>query len=342
MSGSAYDAAGVSIEANDRAVGLMADRIARAGATRPEVVGGLGGFAGGFLGSFSRLADPVLISATDGVGTKLSIAQTLGRNNTVGIDLVAMVADDIVCVGAEPLFLLDYIACGKNDPERIADIVEGIAVGCAQAGMALIGGETAEHPGMMEPDEYDLAAFGVGVVDRGAMIGPEQVRDGDVVIGFGSSGLHSNGYSLVRKIILDKDLTLSRDVPGGRTLGEELLEPCRIHAPAVLACIAVGGVHAAAHITGGGLAGNLARALPVGLGARIDANAWERPAIFSFIQAVGDVSTQDMRAVFNDGIGMVLVVDPSSEQTVLATATERGEVAMRIGTVVATEGVTVS
>lgn len=342
MSESAYDAAGVSLEANDRAVDLIADRIKRTGATRPEVIGGLGGFAGGFLGSFPSVVDPVLISATDGVGTKLSIAQTLGSNKTVGIDLVAMVADDIVCVGAEPLFLLDYIACGKNEPERTADIVEGIAAGCATAGMALLGGETAEHPGMMEPDEYDLAAFGVGVVGRASMIGPEQVRPGDVVVGFRSSGLHSNGYSLVRKIILDRDLTLSASVPGGRSLGEELLEPCRIHAPAVLACIKAGGVHAAAHVTGGGLAGNLARALPDGLGARIDAGAWDRHPIFAFIQDVGRVSTEDMRAVFNDGIGMALVVEAGAADAVLAAAIESGETAMQVGTITEGHGVEVA
>lgn len=331
--GSTYAGAGVSLDANDRSVELIAKAIADVGATRPEVLGGIGGFAAGFRGSFTSLADPILISATDGVGTKLSIAQTLGRHDTVGIDLVAMVADDIVCAGAEPLFLLDYLSCGQNNPERTAEIVGRIARGCVIAGMALIGGETAEHPGVMDPDEYDLAAFGVGVVDRSAMIGPEQVRDGDVVIGFASSGLHSNGYSLVRTIILDADLTLDMPVDGARSLGDELLEPCRIYAPSVLACIAVGGVRAAAHITGGGLASNLARALPDGLGARLDATAWDRHPIFSFIQRSGGIDDDEMRRVFNDGIGMALVVDPDAEQTVLAAAITAGERALRIGVV---------
>lgn len=338
--GFTYEGAGVSLSANDEAVELISKRIAQEGATRPEVMGGIGGFAGAFSGVFRDLREPVLISATDGVGTKLSIAQTLGVHDTVGIDLVAMVADDIVCAGAEPLFLLDYVACGRNEPQRTADIVGGIARGCALAGMALLGGETAEHPGVMHPDEYDLAAFGVGVVDREAMLGPEQVRDGDVVIGLRSSGLHSNGFSLVRRLILDKDLSLDVEVPGaGTSLGPALLEPCRIHARAVLAAIAAGDVHAAAHITGGGIAGNIVRALPEGLGAHIDIRAWERHPIFSFLQETGDIAEDEMRRVFNLGLGMALVVAPDAADAVLEAAQGMGETAMVVGEVRAGNGV---
>jgi phosphoribosylformylglycinamidine cyclo-ligase len=343
--GATYLDAGVSIEANEEAVGLIAKRVASAGATRPEVIGTIGGFAGAFSGAFAALQDPVLVSATDGVGTKLSIAQTLRRHDTVGFDLVAMVVDDIVCAGAEPLFLLDYIACGRNEPARTADIVEGIARACAFAGAALLGGETAEHPGMMDEDEYDLAAFGVGVVDRSAMLGPERVVAGDVVVGCASSGLHSNGYSLVRRLILDKDLSLADAAPGGasgRTLGDELLEPTRVYAPAVLAAARTGAVHAAAHVTGGGLAANLARALPDGLGARIDATAWQRPPIFGFLQDIGGIATDEMRRVFNDGIGMCVVAARERAPEVLDVLKQHGETATVIGEVVAGSGVSLA
>jgi phosphoribosylformylglycinamidine cyclo-ligase len=230
---SSYRSSGVDIEAGDRAVELMRGHVSST--HRAEVLGGIGGFAGAFSARFTGIEDPVLLSAADGVGTKLLIAQTLDRHDTVGIDLVAMVVDDLVCHGAEPLFLLDYIACGKLVPERIERIVSGIAKGSREARCALLGGETAEHPGVMEPDLYDLAAFGVGVADRGAMWGPERVREGDVVIGLASSGLHSNGFSLVRRIILEHDLPLDVGIPelGGYTLGEELLTPTRIYAPAM-------------------------------------------------------------------------------------------------------------
>lgn len=337
-----YGSSGVSLSANDDAVDLIKKAVARAGATRPEVLGSIGGFAAAFSGSFPSIVDPVLISATDGVGTKLTIAQTLGRHDTVGFDLVAMVVDDIVCTGAQPLFLLDYLSCGRNVPERTAALVEGIARACASVHCALVGGETAEHPGIMDDDEYDLAAFGVGVVGRADILGPERVRDGDVLIGFGSSGLHSNGYSLVRRIILDRDLTLSDPVAGSdRTLGEELLEPCKIHAAGVLAAIAAapGGVHAAAHITGGGIAGNLVRALPAGMGATLETSAWTRQPIFDHLAQVGGVAEDEMQRVFNLGLGMVLVVDRGAVEDVLTAACAAGETPYVVGQTRHGEGV---
>lgn len=339
-----YAGAGVSLDANDEAVELIKAAVTRTGATRPEVLGSIGGFAAAFAGGFPSVVDPVLISATDGVGTKLTIAQTLGRHDTVGFDLVAMVVDDIVCAGAEPLFLLDYLSCGRNVPERTAAIVAGIAEACASVGCALVGGETAEHPGIMDDDEYDLAAFGVGVVGRADILGPDRVRDGDVVIGLASSGLHSNGYSLVRRIILDKDLNLSDPVSGSsRTLGEELLEPCRIHAGGALAAIAAatGGVHAAAHVTGGGIAGNLARALPAGMGATLDPATWERQAIFNHLAQIGEVAEDEMARVFNLGLGMLLVVDPGAADDVLVAATGAGERAYVVGVCAPGDAVTV-
>jgi len=339
---SAYRSAGVDIEAGDRSVGLIRERIAAAGATRPEVLGAIGGFAGGFSAAFDGMRDPVLVSGTDGVGTKVMIAQTLDRHDTIGIDAVAMVVDDIVCEGGRPLFVLDYIACGRLVPERIADIVGGVAEGCRIAGAALLGGETAEHPGAMGEAEYDIATFAVGVVERERMLGPHRVREGDVVVGLASSGLHANGYSLVRKIILDRDLSLGVAVPGCEgTLGEELLRPCRIHAPAVLAAEAAAEVHAAAHITGGGLVDNVARALPDGLGVRLDARAWRRQPIFDFLQAEGGISEGEMRRVFNCGLGMVLVVPEPAAATVVDVLRAHGETASVAGHVVAGEGVVI-
>lgn len=340
-----YASSGVSLSANDEAVALIKDAVRDAGATRPEVLGSIGGFAGAFAGGFPGVVDPVLISATDGVGTKLTIAQTLGRHDTVGFDLVAMVVDDIVCAGAEPLFLLDYLSCGRNAPARTAEIVASIARACAFAGCALIGGETAEHPGIMDEDEYDLAAFGVGVVARAALLDDSLVRPGDVLVGLASSGLHSNGFSLVRQIILDRDLALSDPVPGtGRTLGDELLEPCRIHAPAVLSAIRAtpGAIHGVAHITGGGIAGNLVRALPDGVGARIDAGAWERHRIFGYLQEVGGIAEDEMARVFNLGLGMILTVDPAGLDDVLLAVRAAGETAFVIGAAHDGAGVTVA
>lgn len=315
----------MDIEAGDRAVDLIKS-IVRTTA-RPESRAVLGGFSGAFTPDFSRYRKPVLLSSTDGVGTKLAIAQALDVHTTVGIDLVAMVVDDLVCDGGEPLFLLDYIACGRLIPERVAQIVSGIAEGCRIAGCALVGGETAEHPGMMDADAYDLAAFAVGVAEAEDMPSPGKVQDTDVVIGLASSGLHSNGFSLVRRIILERDLDLGTDPgPLGRSLGEALIEPTRIHAPGVLAAIRGGGVHGVAHITGGGIAGNLARVLPDGLEASIDEQAWTVPQIFRFLRDAGDIPESEMRKTFNMGIGMVLVVAESVVNAVMETLESHGEI----------------
>ena len=308
----AYRGAGVDTEAAAKAVGLIADLAAST--RRPEVADTLGGFAGLFDIGGGRL----LAAATDGVGTKLEIARLTGRRRTVGIDLVAMCVDDIVCVGAEPLFFLDYLAVGRVVPEHVAELVEGVAEGCRRAGCALLGGETAEHPGTMPEDQFDLAGFCVGVVQETALLGPQRVRDGDVLIGLASSGLHANGYSLVRRALLD-GRPLDAIVPElGRTLADELLEPCTIHAPSVLDLHRRGLVHAAAHITGGGFAENVPRLLPEGLGARLDRGAWTEPAIFGLLQREADLSDDDLFATFNMGLGMVLAVAPEHAQEVAA------------------------
>ena len=337
---SAYTQAGVDIQAGDDAVSLIQQH-ARA-TLRPEVLEGIGGFAGAFSAAFKGLDDPVLVSGTDGVGTKLLIAQTLGRHDTIGIDGVAMVVDDIVCSGAEPLFLLDYIACGKLVPERIAEIVSGVAEGCRIAGCSLLGGETAEHPGAMDPDAYDLATFAVGVVDRSKMLGRDRVRDGDVIVGLQSSGLHSNGYSLVRKIILDRDLALDA-IPDGlnETLGNALLTPCRIHAPAVLAAAKETEIHAAAHVTGGGIESNLARVLPDGLGARVHLGTWQRQPIFTYLGETGGLRENEMRKVFNLGLGMAIFLPSSSLDVALHVLGASGESATVIGEVAAGHGVVI-
>jgi len=303
-----YAAAGVDIAAGERAVELMRTAVART--SRPEVLGGLGGFAGLFQLDLARYRRPVLASSTDGVGTKLAVAQAAGRHDTVGIDLVAMVVDDLVVVGAEPLFLTDYVATGKVVPERIAAIVTGIAEGCVQAGCALVGGETAEHPGLMAEDEYDLSATGVGIVDADAVLGADRVRPGDVVVAMASSGLHSNGYSLARKVLIEDGRLALDAVPDqlGRPLVDELLEPTRIYAKDCLALVEEVGAHAFAHITGGGLAGNLARVLPPTLDAEIDRTAWAPPPIFDLLGRTGAIPLEDMERTFNLGVGMVAVV----------------------------------
>ncbi|EFC83738.1 phosphoribosylformylglycinamidine cyclo-ligase [Parafrankia sp. EUN1f] len=331
-----YRDAGVDVEAGDRAVALMRQHVARA--TRPEVVGSLGGFAGLFALDVARYRRPLLASSTDGVGTKIAVARALDVHDTVGIDLVAMVVDDLVVCGAEPLFLLDYIACGSLEPGRIASIVSGIATGCEQAGCALVGGETAEHPGLMGIDDYDLAATGVGVVEADAVLGPELVRPGDVVVAMASSGLHSNGFSLVRHILFgpaDPDQPAGVSEAGraalagyeqalGTTLGQALLTPTRIYARDCLAVIEAAEVHAFAHITGGGLAANLARVIPAGAVATVERSTWAPPALFGILAERGGVGEADMEATFNQGVGMVAIVAAADADTVVRTLEERG------------------
>ena len=309
----AYRSSGVDTEAAAKAVTLIADLAARA--RRPEVTGDVGGFAGLFSIGDGRL----LAAATDGVGTKLEFARVTGRLDTVGIDLVAMCADDVVCTGAEPLFFLDYLAVGRVVPEDVASVVEGIVDGCRLAGCALLGGETAEHPGVMDDDRFDLAGFCVGIVDGADVLGPDRVRAGDALIGLPSSGLHANGFSLVRAVVSTDELAIAPPAIG-RTLADELLEPCRIYVPEVVALHRAGLVHAAAHITGGGLVENVPRVLPPGLGARIERGTWTEPPIFDEIRRRADATDTDMLATFNMGIGMVLVVGPDEVEDVLSRA----------------------
>jgi phosphoribosylformylglycinamidine cyclo-ligase len=310
----AYRRAGVDLDAAARAVELI-KQVASA-ATRPEVVEGIGGFSGLY-----RLDDGrMLAAATDGVGTKAEVARLAGRFDTVGIDLVAMCVNDLICTGAEPLFFLDYLAVGRVEPERVAALVSGVAQGCREAGCALLGGETAEHPGTMEADRFDLAGFAVGLVAPDELIGPHLVREGDALVGLASSGLHSNGFSLVRRALLeDAGMDLGAVPEGlGRPLGEELLEPTRIYVERVLPLARAGVVSAAAHVTGGGLVENVPRALPKGLGARIQAGSWPVPAIFEVLRREAGASEDDLRATFNLGLGMVLVVPPGRVDEALA------------------------
>lgn len=326
-----YAAAGVDIAAGDRAVELFAPHAKRA--TRPEVRGGLGGFAGLF--ALGKYREPLLAAGSDGVGTKLAIAQAMDVHNTIGIDLVAMCVDDLVVCGAEPLFLQDYIAVGKVVPEHVAEIVAGIAEGCVRAGCALLGGETAEHPGTMDPTHYDVSATAVGVVEADSVLGPERVRTGDVVIAMKSSGLHSNGYSLVRHVLLEKaGLPLDGYMEElGRTLGEELLEPTRIYALDCLALASECEVHTFCHVTGGGLAGNLARVIPDGLVAELSRATWTPDQIFRTIASLGKVPQAEMEKTFNMGVGMVAVVAPQDRDRALAMLTARHIEAWELGTV---------
>jgi phosphoribosylformylglycinamidine cyclo-ligase len=305
-SGATYEAAGVSIEAGDKAVELM--RVWVDKARRPEMVGGIGGFAGLFDASALKAYErPLLASSADGVGTKVAIAQALDKHDTIGFDLVGMLVDDLVVCGAEPLFLTDYIATGRVVPERIAAIVKGIAEACVTAGCALVGGETAEHPGLLEPDEYDVAGSTTGVVEASQLLGPGRVRPGDVVIAMASSGLHANGYSLVRHVLLEQGgRRLDEHVDDlGRTLGEELLEPTRIYAKACLDLAKHTETHAMSHITGGGLAANLERVLPVELTASIDRSSWSLPPVFGLVAETGGVAREDLEKTLNCGVGMV-------------------------------------
>jgi phosphoribosylformylglycinamidine cyclo-ligase len=334
-----YAAAGVDIEAGDRAVELMKQWVAKA--TRPEVVGGIGGFAGLFDASaLSTYRRPLLATSTDGVGTKVAVAAAMDRHDTIGHDLVGMVVDDLVVCGAEPLFMTDYIACGRVVPERIAAVVKGIAEGCVLAGCALVGGETAEHPGLLGPDEYDVAGAGTGVVEADELLGPDRVRAGDVLVAMASSGLHSNGYSLVRHVLLDRaGWTLDRDVPElGRPLGDELLEPTRIYARDCLALVGALDVHAFSHVTGGGLAANLGRVLPEGLTATVDRATWAPPPVFGLVQRVGAVARDEIERTLNMGVGMVAVVAAADADRAVTELTGRGVPAWVAGSVASGAG----
>ena len=308
----------------------------------PEVIGGIGGFAGLFDASrLARYRRPLLATSTDGVGTKVAIARRLGRYDTVGIDLVAMVVDDLVACGAEPLFMTDYMACGVLRPERVAAIVGGVAEGCVQAGCALLGGETAEHPGHFGPDDFDLAGAATGVVEADELLGPDRVQVGDVLIAMASSGLHANGFSLVRKLLADhrRDLALDAEPAAlGRPLGEELLRPTRIYARDCLALAAACEVHAFAHVTGGGLAANLSRVLPPGADAVVDRGAWNPPPVFGLLAARGQVPAAEMERVFNMGVGMVAVVAAGQSGRALALLAERDVPAWVAGQVSAGAG----
>jgi len=333
MAGAKYSDSGVDVEAGERAVELMRSSVART--QRPEVFAGLGGFAGLFdVSAYRDMKQPLLATSTDGVGTKIAVARAMDVHNTVGIDLVAMVVDDLVVCGAEPLFLTDYIATGSVDPVRMAAIVAGISEGCVQAGCALVGGETAEHPGLMEPDEYDLAAAGTGIVDAEALLGSDKVQAGDVLVAMRSSGLHSNGYSLARHVLMPDADSLSRMVPElERTVGEELLEPTRIYSRDCLALIDAVEVHAMSHITGGGIAANIARVLPENLAADVERNTWTPQPIFSVIGEEGGVDLAEMERTFNMGLGMVAVVSPDAVDRAVDVLALRGVDAWPCGNV---------
>ncbi len=329
----AYKQAGVDVEAGYEAVKRMKKHVKET--MRPEVLGGLGAFGGMFDLSKLNVKEPVLISGTDGVGTKLMLAFQMDKHDTIGIDAVAMCVNDIVAQGAEPLYFLDYIACGKLEPEKVEQIVKGIAEGCKQAGAALIGGETAEMPGMYDPEEYDLAGFTVGVAEKAKLISPEKVSKGDALVGITSSGIHSNGYSLVRKVLLEQaGYTLDQTFDQlGKTLGEELLTPTKIYVKPVLQVLNDYEVSGIAHITGGGFIENVPRMLPEGLSAEVDFGSWPVPEIFPLLQKEGGLSSEDMLGTFNMGIGMVLAVKHEDAIGVIRKLEEQGESAYLIGRV---------
>jgi phosphoribosylformylglycinamidine cyclo-ligase len=358
----AYEAAGVHVDAGERAVELM--RTAVAGTRRPEVLDGLGGFAAAVTIP-ARYRSPVLVSSTDGVGTKTAIAAALGRYDTIGRDLVAMCADDVACSGAEPLFFLDYVAVGVLDPDQVAELVAGIAAGCADAGCALVGGETAEHPGLMQPGEFDLAGFCVGVVEADERIDGRAVHAGDAIVGLASSGLHSNGYSLVRSLISQWDLDLARPYQEQlqrtlgtaeaaaaiaaepqhalATLGDVLLTPTTIYAGSLARAAArlrsTGqALHGLAHVTGGGLPGNVPRALPADLAARLDPSSWRTPSVVRLFAALGGLDAPDMRATFNAGLGMVAIVDPEAVTATVEAFKAEGVEAAIVGEVLPDDG----
>jgi phosphoribosylformylglycinamidine cyclo-ligase len=328
--GLTYKQAGVDIDAGNELVRRIGDRVRR---TRtPGVLAGLGGFGGLFQLDLGRFSDPVLVSGTDGVGTKLLLARELGRHDTIGIDLVAMCVNDIVVTGAEPLFFLDYFATGALDVDAAATVIDGIATGCEQAGCALIGGETAEMPGLYGAGEYDLAGFAVGAVNRSALIDGSGIRDGDAVIGLPSSGPHSNGYSLIRHALAQTGTALSEPL-GETTLGDALLAPTRIYVKPLLALLSRIRVRGLAHITGGGLVENIPRVLPDGLGVELDRTAWAQPGVFGWLQAAGRIAEREMLRTFNCGIGMVVIVRDTDAAEALSVLAGEGEPAVRIGSV---------
>ncbi len=342
-----YADAGVDVDEGARAVDAIKDAVATT--MRPEVIGGLGGFGSCFSASAIKdMKDPVLVSGTDGVGTKLAIAQLLNRHDTVGQDLVAMCADDVVVIGAEPLFFLDYVAVGKLEADAMAQIVGGIAEGCRQAGCALVGGEMAEHPGVMKPADYDLAGFVVGVVDRAHMIGPELVREGDVVLGIPSSGIHSNGYSLVRKVAIEgrsvAELTTPLDELGGESLGDAVMRPTTIYAGALVRALRAGApIHAMAHITGGGITENLNRALPANLDAVVyrggeDGPAWDVPPVITYMVKAAGLTPDEAYKTFNMGVGMSVICDPADASRVSDLLAAEGLATFMMGRIVAGSG----
>ena len=336
-----YRAAGVDIEAGYKGVKLMQHHVART--VIPGVVSDLGGFGGLFAPNLSGMKEPVLVSGTDGVGTKQRIAQLMDRHDTVGIDCVAMCVNDIICCGARPLFFLDYIAIGKNEPEKVASLVSGVAEGCVRAGCALIGGETAEHPGTMAPEDYDLAGFSVGIVDRERVIDHSRMEAGDVLLALPSSGLHSNGYSLVRRVFDVEHTDLGRTVPElGQTLGDALLTPTEIYVKPVLAALDAADIRGISHITGGGFYENIPRMLPDGIRAVVKKDSYEVPAIFRLMQKKGNIADEMMYNTYNMGLGMVLALDPADVDKTLEALKAAGETAYVVGTCEAGEkGVTI-
>jgi phosphoribosylformylglycinamidine cyclo-ligase len=337
-----YKAAGVDIEAGYRSVELIKKCVSET--NRPEVMGGLGGFSGAFsAAAFKGMEEPILLSGTDGVGTKLKAAMILDKHDTIGIDCVAMCVNDVACAGGEPLFFLDYIACGKNYPEKIAEIVKGVAEGCKMAECSLVGGETAEHPGMMPDDEYDIAGFSVGVVDKKDLITGEGIKDGDILVGIASSGIHSNGFSLIRKVFEMSEESLKKYYDElGETLGEALLTPTRIYVKALKA-LKNGGikVKGCSHITGGGFYENIPRMLPDGINAHIEKNSYDIPPIFDLIAKTGGVEEKMMYNTYNMGLGMVLALDPADADKAVEILNAAGEKATVVGKCVSGEkGVT--
>ena len=321
-----YKKAGVDIEAGYKSVELMKEHVKKT--MRPEVLGGLGGFAGAFdLSGIKNMEEPVLLSGTDGCGTKVKLAFVMDKHDTIGIDAVAMCVNDIACSGGEPLFFLDYIACGKNYPEKIASIVSGVAEGCLQSECALVGGETAEHPGLMPEDDYDLAGFSVGIADKAKIISGQNVKAGDVLIGISSSGVHSNGYSFIRKIFLDTyNYKLDQYIEElGMTLGEALLTPTKIYVKLVLDLLKRYDIKSIAHITGGGVIENIPRVIPKGLGIDINKNSWEKPAIFKLIESFNAIDERELHKSFNMGIGLVMVVEKDKAEEVVNFINNREE-----------------